>query len=376
MDPKSIPWWDGKTDPRGTAEVWKRTGDYRYAVSNYGRLMSCTRGDWKEIFGTVVDSGYTSVSVGASMLLHRVVVLAFDGPAPTPEHTDIRHLDGVKSHNTLHNLKWGTRSENMLDVIAHRKEKGEAHRESKIEEAKQRNTWYGGRTWDDDLVQILGAMHREKLLRLKDVARILGVSVDSLPATIERNDVELGKGNRRSLQQTELIRQLVKEGKSRHEINALGHEHIGRSLTAQDHYYFKTSLGISTEYSPPPLRQGEAHGGAKLTEAHILEIFGRIEDGEFKNMKEVQAALGVDKGQTYAILSGSSWSHLKRSDKLKAQVEEIQRSILSPETQQAVLGDLLAGVNRNVVKEKYGLSDTKIASYVTKANKLKGETVR
>jgi hypothetical protein len=352
LNPDAITWWDGKTDPRGEQEVWKRTTDPRYAVSNFGRLMSRTRGTWKEIFGTVNASGYVSVSIGMSLLVHRAVVLAFDGPPPTTQHTDIRHLDGVKSNNRLHNLKWGTRSENMQDVVLHRQQKAEAERDIKIEEARQKNTWYGGRTWDDDLIRILGEMHQEKLLRLQDVARILGVTVSRLPASITRNEVELAKGERRSIQHTELIRSLVKEGKTIKEINALDPALIGRPLTHQDFYYFKTSLNMETNYSPPPLLQGEAHGCAKLTEAHIQAVFRRVENGEFQNMNQIQKALGVDKGQTYAITNGTSWSHLERSDAFKAQISAIRRDILSPETQQAILDDLQAGMRRNEVKDR------------------------
>ncbi len=117
---------------------------------------------------------------------------------------------------------------------------------------------------------------------------------------------------------------------------------------------------------------GENHGRSRLTEADILDVFKRIEQGEFQSMQEVQAALGVAKGAASEIVSGVKWSHLPRSAKMKAQIATImQRQVLSQDIQDAIIKDLLAGTNRNDVKNKYNLTDTKIRFYVTKVNKMK-----
>jgi transposase len=120
--------------------------------------------------------------------------------------------------------------------------------------------------------------------------------------------------------------------------------------------------------------KGDQHAQATLTEDEILAVFRRIENGAFKDMKEVQSALNTTRGIVYSVVAGRSWSHLHRSDKLKQQVAKMQRDVLAHETQQAIIKDLMAGMNRNDVKAKYDLSDSKIAFYVTKVNKMKTST--
>lgn len=49
--------------------------------------------------------------------VHKLVMETFVGPRPKDE--EIRHLDGNKTHNTLTNLKYGTKSENAQDRVQH-----------------------------------------------------------------------------------------------------------------------------------------------------------------------------------------------------------------------------------------------------------------
>ena len=53
--------------------------------------------------------------------IHRSVALAFLGE--TPDGMEVCHNNGIKSDNRLENLRFDTRSKNMLDVIRHRYEK-------------------------------------------------------------------------------------------------------------------------------------------------------------------------------------------------------------------------------------------------------------
>lgn len=48
---------------------------------------------------------------------HRLVCLAFHGPAPAG--MECRHLDGDSENNHYTNLCWGTHSENFQDTIKH-----------------------------------------------------------------------------------------------------------------------------------------------------------------------------------------------------------------------------------------------------------------
>jgi hypothetical protein len=398
--------WKSTEDARELArqgiEVWCISPDAsHYYVSNLGRVKRIK--DGFILKGGESNSGYVSVTVElnsgirASKLVHRLVVRAFDGPPPTEEHKDVRHGVDGPTDNRLFNLCWGTRSENMLDVKRHRLLQIENKRVEIPTKFKQYE-WYNEHT--AVLVEKALALYDAKKLTREDVATMVGCTVDvaanlitgranigqKLPSRSVEGNGRVGENHYRAVCTDEELEQALKLYVENHWSGVQFADHLGiKQISAHAILSGSNRTNVTRpegfEYPWPDARsmnalQGDAHGCAKLTEAHILEVFRRIEQGEFKDMKEVQAALGSDKGQTYGIVGGRSWSHLPRSQALLDRVAQMQRSLLSPETQQAVLRDLLAGVNRNVVKEKYGLSDTKIASYVTKANKLKGETVR
>lgn len=50
-------------------------------------------------------------------LVHRLVLLAFVGPCP--QGMECCHGDGNPENNNVENLRWGTRSENVADMIRH-----------------------------------------------------------------------------------------------------------------------------------------------------------------------------------------------------------------------------------------------------------------
>lgn len=73
--------------------------------------------------------------------VHHLVLDTFSGTRPTPSH-EARHLDGNPQNPLLTNLKWGTRSENMLDAVKHKTHfapgkyyYGSGHSMSKLTEA-------------------------------------------------------------------------------------------------------------------------------------------------------------------------------------------------------------------------------------------------
>ena len=76
---------------------------------------------------------YRSKGDPVSILVHRVVLLAFRG---FPEAgMECRHLNGKNSDNNLDNLMWGTKAENTQDKIDHGKmRRGESSGLSKIRE--------------------------------------------------------------------------------------------------------------------------------------------------------------------------------------------------------------------------------------------------
>lgn len=50
-------------------------------------------------------------------LVHRLVLETFIGPCP--DGMECLHMDGNKQNNSLDNLRWGTREENVQDSIRH-----------------------------------------------------------------------------------------------------------------------------------------------------------------------------------------------------------------------------------------------------------------
>ena len=117
-------------------EVWKAVPGYegRYEVSDQGRVRSLDRTvNQKSRWGTLYTStrkgqllrpgrmpgGHLSVVIGRgnSQCVHKLVLLAFVGPAP--DKHECCHNNGNPADNRLENLRWGTRSENIKDAYAH-----------------------------------------------------------------------------------------------------------------------------------------------------------------------------------------------------------------------------------------------------------------
>jgi hypothetical protein len=64
-------------------------------------------------------SGHLYVTIGGiTRQIHHIVMAAF-GP-PRPFGQECRHLDGNPLNNSVDNLAWGTRKQNIEDVIRHR----------------------------------------------------------------------------------------------------------------------------------------------------------------------------------------------------------------------------------------------------------------
>lgn len=118
-------------EPRSDQERWLPIAGYegRYEVSDLGRVRSLdrVRSHGKRWRGRVLKPvpmprGYLLVNLWFDnsqrmRLIHRLVLTAFDGPAP--DGTEGRHLDGDPTNNTIDNLVWGTHSENQLDQVLH-----------------------------------------------------------------------------------------------------------------------------------------------------------------------------------------------------------------------------------------------------------------
>lgn len=113
-------------------EEWRNIPGYegRYQASNLGRIRSLDRrvnichGATRLVRGRVLKAAgskynpHLSVVLGHGQngsLVHQLVALAFLGPRPDGQ--EVRHLDGNPLNNNITNLVYGTRTENIIDVM-------------------------------------------------------------------------------------------------------------------------------------------------------------------------------------------------------------------------------------------------------------------
>ena len=244
--------WDGKEDAvemsRQGGEVWVSVPDCpeRYCVSNLGRVARTFTQTPFFLRGTPISKGYLSVGLypiaggrADTRLIHRIVAQAFLGDPPSEEHTDVRHLDGDHTNNCLYNLAWGTRSDNMRDVVRHRVSgtPTPAPRE-------QGKRWYDGYTSDPHLVRVGLTFFAEGKLTIVDLARLWDTS-DDVAANIVRGrrqalpDVEVvvpPAKRRRTKEMQANIEALLMSGLTTAQVN----EHLGETLTAQEAHYYRS----------------------------------------------------------------------------------------------------------------------------------------
>ncbi|KRD36826.1 hypothetical protein ASE27_10240 [Oerskovia sp. Root918] len=120
-----------RAEEAGAQASWRPVVGFEgaYEVSDRGRVRSLDRLDSRgnRIRGRVLRaatkrSGHQHLSLcvdgkGITLLVHRMVLEAFVGPAP--EGMEACHSDGDPANNALSNLRWDSRSENTLDRVRH-----------------------------------------------------------------------------------------------------------------------------------------------------------------------------------------------------------------------------------------------------------------
>jgi hypothetical protein len=132
------------------AEEWRPVVGYEgiYEVSSAGRIKTLPRTVTRRNGTTVpvkerikkpyicLKGGYPTIWLQrngnrVNRYIHALVAEAFIGPRP--DRHDVCHADGNPTNNTVSNLRYGTRTENAADAIAHdRLYRGEAHHYSRL----------------------------------------------------------------------------------------------------------------------------------------------------------------------------------------------------------------------------------------------------
>lgn len=106
-----------------------------YFVSSHGYIYSEKHGTRRKMKPDTGEQGHQRVQLyrdnaekrGDRFLVHRLVLEAFVGPAPSPKAQG-RHRDGNPTNNALSNLIWGDQYQNWLDSKRH----GTHRRHSKL----------------------------------------------------------------------------------------------------------------------------------------------------------------------------------------------------------------------------------------------------
>lgn len=111
-------------------EEWKPVPGHEgsYEVSSEGRVRSLDRvmvrknGSrltlrGKELLISLDNHNRPRVNIeGTPRLVHQLVLEAFVSPRPTPESCGL-HYDDDPTNNRLSNLRWGTHTDNMRDML-------------------------------------------------------------------------------------------------------------------------------------------------------------------------------------------------------------------------------------------------------------------
>jgi len=102
-----------------------------YSAEEDGRIFSHSRNRKKYLTPAITRDGYFMVVLykdeqPKSIKVHRLIALTF---IPNPENKyAVDHIDRDKTNNSVSNLRWATRSENLINTIVHKNNKlGEKH---------------------------------------------------------------------------------------------------------------------------------------------------------------------------------------------------------------------------------------------------------
>lgn len=113
-------------------EKWKIVPNFpSYRISTSGNLETRSRRgsktyseSWRPVKLHDSRYGYLSVTlynhpIKRYVAIHRLMGEVFLKKPISTEKLVVRHLDGVRHHNEISNLAWGTYSENSKDMVRH-----------------------------------------------------------------------------------------------------------------------------------------------------------------------------------------------------------------------------------------------------------------
>lgn len=127
-----------------SGEVWRDVPNSAgYQASDKGRVRSCwmpgaarrMSGKWHILKAKTGPNGHMLVSIRKKWrFVHRLVLESFVGPCP--EKHECCHIDGNPANNSLANLYWGTRHQNIADRDRHGQlYRGEKHKSAILKDA-------------------------------------------------------------------------------------------------------------------------------------------------------------------------------------------------------------------------------------------------
>lgn len=139
-----------------------------YYIDDVGNVYSTKRGTMRIMHPHTRDSGHLVLHLRRNYEfhtkhIHQLMLDTFVGPCP--RGMECRHLDGNPLNNRIDNLVWGTRSENVQDMIGHGTHYTEPRKVS------------------DSGIRFMHYMKRTKLFRQDEIADYFGIS-DSLTSMI------------------------------------------------------------------------------------------------------------------------------------------------------------------------------------------------
>lgn len=156
-----------------------------YFVSDDGRVFTAKSGARREMTQSP-QHGYRRVTLridGKTVYryVHVIVAMAFLGPCPSDDH-EVLHADGSRDNNTVGNLSWGTRSENMLDAVRHGRNPQHLYPEKTARGTKV----YGAKLNEDAVRQIRARSANGAAAAT--LAAEFNVSADAIRRVLRRDD--------------------------------------------------------------------------------------------------------------------------------------------------------------------------------------------